>query len=68
MTQMDDAPQLMGVLACQKKCPGTRVLLGDARDLSVFGSNMFKLVHGRRIGSGEDTSNAWWLHYVAREA
>jgi SAM-dependent methyltransferase len=41
-TAIDYTPEL--VFACQKKYPDARVLLGDARDLSAFGSNTFKLV------------------------
>ena len=119
-TAIDYTPQL--VLACQEKYPTARVLLGDARDLSAFGSDTFKLVvfsfngidavnpddrgkvlretfrvlqkggillerqceelenagylagpeiydnvHGRRIERGDDTGDAWWLHYLARK-
>ena len=34
----------------------------------LAGPEIYDNVHGRRIGSGDDTSNAWWLHYVARKA
>jgi SAM-dependent methyltransferase len=41
-TGIDYTPEM--VAACQRKYPGMRVLLGDARDLSVFGPETFKLV------------------------
>ena len=41
-TAIDYTPEL--VLACRRKYPAVRVVLGDARDLSGFGSEIFKLV------------------------
>ena len=31
------------------------------------GPEVYDNVHGRRIESGDDTSHAWWLHYLARK-